>query len=366
MLGEELAQQFDAIEQFVFPEIQQGAFSKMRGLVGVKDEAYQHVPMKEFSIALGKGSVKCSLDRYVEPLSQAKVSYGLYLGERLKRSVKRSDALTTLLQHAFMDNGVMIYLPSGTVIEEPVELNVTGHAHIFVVAEANVEVKFVMRPDMHHCFVDLNVHKNAHVKWLIDGVKEVEHTQLIHMESEQQRDSNVTIEGFFAGSKMTRLSVDAELKGEGAYCDVSGLSALREKSQVHIHSTIQHLAPNTQSNQLMKNLLSGSAKTSFTGKIFVDQIAQGTQAYQLNRNLIVSPDAAAHAKPNLEIFADDVKASHGATIANIDEELRFYFHTRGLNAEESRKFLVRAFCDEMLNRLSDKSEWQKHIQKVLA
>jgi Fe-S cluster assembly protein SufD len=148
---------------------------------------------------------------------------------------------------------------------------------------------------------------------------------------------------------LTRNRLRIALLGEGADALLQGLWNLGESHQCHTHAHIEHAAPSCHSLQKFKGVLQGQAQSSFEGKIYVHPEAQKTEAYQLNHNLLLSEGAAAHAKPNLEIFADDVKASHGATMSEVDGEQLFYLQSRGLTKESARALLVRGFIQEILD-----------------
>ena len=124
---------------------------------------------------------------------------------------------------------------------------------------------------------------------------------------------------------------------------------LKDKREAHVNVRVEHLAPHCRSNQLFKGVLTDFSRSSFEGKIYVDQIAQKTEAFQLNSNLLLSDRAHADSKPNLEIFADDVKASHGATVGQLNAEELFYMKTRGITQEEASNLLVFGFAQEILD-----------------
>jgi Fe-S cluster assembly protein SufD len=126
---------------------------------------------------------------------------------------------------------------------------------------------------------------------------------------------------------------------------------LNEKRESHIHVLIDHQAPNCRSFQLYKGVVNDFSRSSFEGKILVRQAAQKTDAFQLNNNLLLSDRAHADSKPNLEIFADDVKASHGATVGQLDEEQLFYMQTRGFSKAEAQNMLVYSFSKELLDMI---------------
>ena len=171
------------------------------------------------------------------------------------------------------------------------------------------------------------------------------------------------------GSKAARQDYRVTLLGEEADAKISGLCWLEENHQSHAHVLVEHIAPNCRSNQFFKSALSGISQSSFTGKIFVGQKAQKTQAYQLNNNLLLVEGPIAYSKPGLEILADDVKASHGATMTQLSSDQLFYLKTRGLSEETAKTLLVLGFCKEILDRMSCQSIREKalaSLQKYLA
>ena len=154
------------------------------------------------------------------------------------------------------------------------------------------------------------------------------------------------------GSDLLRQEFTVDLLEPYATSFLKGLSILEKKKQSHHYVTMRHKAPNCESYQHFKGVLFDQAKLSFEGKIWVDQLAQKTQAYQRSNHLLLGKKAAAYSKPNLEIFADDVKASHGATIAQLQEEELFYLKARGLDLVTAKKLLLKGFAKELLYQLS--------------
>ncbi len=143
------------------------------------------------------------------------------------------------------------------------------------------------------------------------------------------------------------------MSGEGSECDLRGIYFTNNKNQFNTHITVDHLAPNCKSNQFFKGVLSDESKAVFSGKIFVEKGAQKTLATQKDLNLLMSKGAEIDTKPSLEIYADDVECSHGATAGNVDESTLYYMMSRGLKKETATRMLVRGFVDEMINSISD-------------
>ncbi len=154
------------------------------------------------------------------------------------------------------------------------------------------------------------------------------------------------------GARLARMEVHADLNGPQASAHLNAAQLLGGEQHADFTTVIHHAAPNTASRQTVKNVLSGHARGVFQGKIEVDRIAQKTDGYQMNQALLLSPDAEMDCKPQLEIYADDVKCSHGATIGELDGDQLFYLRTRGIAEAEARSMLVRAFLSEALDPIS--------------
>ena len=141
-----------------------------------------------------------------------------------------------------------------------------------------------------------------------------------------------------------------QLSDTNSEANLQGLAHLSHSNQHHTHVMVDHIAPESRARQHFKNILKDKSQSSFEGKIFVRSAAQKTESYQLNNNLLLSDDALAQSKPNLEIFADDVKASHGSTIAPLNAEEIFYLRSRGFTQMEAEKWLTFGFSHELIHK----------------
>jgi Fe-S cluster assembly protein SufD len=150
------------------------------------------------------------------------------------------------------------------------------------------------------------------------------------------------------GGALVRNDINVRFAGEGAEADLRGFYLALDQELLDHHLILDHAVPNCYSNQLYKGIADGRGTTVFNGKIFVRKDAQKTNAYQSNKNLLLSPKATVNTKPQLEIFADDVRCSHGATSGQLNEEALFYLQARGIPPAEARKMLLRAFAAEAL------------------
>jgi Fe-S cluster assembly protein SufD len=173
------------------------------------------------------------------------------------------------------------------------------------------------------------------------------------------------------GGKLTRHEIHAVLNGAGGEIHLNGLNLLKGKQHGDTTILIEHAAPNCQSNQFYRTILDDEARGVFQGKVYVHRQAQKTDGYQLSNALLLSPRAEMDTKPELEIYADDVKCSHGATTGQLDEEPLFYLRSRGLSEKEARLLLIQAFVDEVVDKIVDgdvktavfakSSDWLKSV-----
>ncbi len=167
--------------------------------------------------------------------------------------------------------------------------------------------------------------------------------------------ADATYHGFTlsTGARLARTDVHARLSGAGGHAAVNAAQLLRGTQHNDFTTVVNHDAPGCQSRQTVKHVLAGRARSIFQGKIEVSRTAQKTDGYQMNQALLLSPDAEVDCKPQLEIFADDVKCSHGATVGELDADQFFYLVSRGIPREEARAMLVRAFLGEALDMVTD-------------
>jgi Fe-S cluster assembly protein SufD len=179
-------------------------------------------------------------------------------------------------------------------------------------------------------------------------------------------ESNSNSETFIysAGSKFFRNEINCNLNDKYSSAFISGIINLNESQHHEIKTNINHLSENTKSYQLIKSVLNDSSKGAFQGKIFVDQKAQKTDGYQLSKSLLLDKDAEFDAKPELEIYADDVKCSHGSTSGNLDENSIFYLMSRGLSYKQSKKLLVDGFLNDAIEKITNQ-DVKKYIKKLM-
>jgi Fe-S cluster assembly protein SufD len=176
-------------------------------------------------------------------------------------------------------------------------------------------------------------------------------TQLGLQQVRLERDATLSSHAVVLGGGLTRTEVDATLDGEGADCGLDGLYLVDGRRHVDHNVLVRHARPHGSSRQLYKGVLEGRARAVFNGRIVVDHGAQRTDARQANRNLLLSDDALVNSNPQLEIFADDVRCTHGSTVGRLDQEAVFYLRSRGIGRAAAESLLTYAFAAEVVQRI---------------
>lgn len=203
----------------------------------------------------------------------------------------------------------------------------------------------------------------------VDIVKlQHESKKAIHMENffiAQKQDSKVSVNNIATGACFARDDIIATLSESGAVCSTSGFyHAAHDNQYMDNHVEVNHFAANTQSEMLYKGIADKKSRTVFNGRLHVQKDAQKINAYQANHNLLLSNHAEVYSKPELEIYADDVKCKHGATTGQIDQDALFYMRARGIDEQEATRILLRGFADEVIERISHPAVKQQAKQQV--
>lgn len=201
----------------------------------------------------------------------------------------------------------------------------------------------------------------THVRIVDDSVDGI-CTNMAHISME--RDSHYNGFTLNIGGKLTRHEIHALLNGAGGELHLNGVNLLNGKQHGDTTILIEHAAPHCQSNQFYRSLLDDEARGVFQGKVHVHRAGQKTDGYQLSNALLLSPKAEMDTKPELEIYADDVKCSHGATTGQLDEEPLFYLRSRGLSAAEARMLLISAFVEEVVEKIGDEAVEEEISGKI--
>jgi Fe-S cluster assembly protein SufD len=294
------------------------------------------------------------------PLSQAIQSHGPFLNHRLSKAISGEEDAFAALNAAAHGEGAFFYIPPKLRIDQPIQCLYiqtsegfsSPRIHLFLGKEAQATwIATSAGMGSLNAVVDVALEEGAQLD-LFSQIKPASERWYIEaLRVSLKRNSRFSSISLSSGEGYARQDARIMLAEEGADARLQGLSVLKEKGQSHAYLVVEHAAPHTQSMQHYKTLLDHTSQTSFEGKIYVHQEAQKTQAYQLNNNLLLDDRAIANSKPNLEIFADDVKASHGVTVSQLDRSLLFYLQTRGIGEKEAKALLTHGYCQEILGKI---------------
>ena len=303
----------------------------------------------------------------VSSLAQAFTDARTVLEPHLARYADYARDGFTALNTAFMEDGGFVYVPRGRVIEAPIRLLYvsTETADPIVTHPRNV---IVLEEDSQAVIVEEYVTLGAEVYFsnvvteVVVGQNSVLSHYLIERDSEQAfnvstlrvqqgRSSNVASHTVLLGGALVRNNVHPVMAGEGSECLINGLFMATGRQHMDNFMRVEHASPHCDSRQFYNGILDGRSHGVFSGRIIVHKDAQKTDAKQTNKNLLLSEEAQIDSKPQLEIYADDVKCTHGATIGQMDEGAIFYLRSRGIAEDAARALLLFGFANESLERM---------------
>ncbi len=308
---------------------------------------------------LPKGVIVSTLSEAVKNNSSlVKMHFG-QLAENSK------DPFSTL-NSALTVDGLFIYVPEKTIVEKSIHIinlisaqenSFINPHHLFIV-EKNSSVNIIesqtSSPKHPDCICNnqssIAIHENASAHYYI--VQNDEHVSWINnINASQDANSHFDTCTVTINAKWIRNNLNISLNGKNCETHLNGLFALNNKQHLDSHTMVEHRMPNCESKQLYKGIVSDSSTGIFNGKIFVRQDAQKTNAYQSSKNILLSDNATINAKPELEIYADDVKCSHGSSTGKVDEEALFYLRSRGIGEDSARIIMLGAFAEDVIEKI---------------
>ena len=317
---------------------------------------------------------------YHQALPKAHLPEGVYIGSLKDFSNERPEVVSryygklatsskngiVALNTMFAQDGFVVYVPQGVAVERPIQLVNIFRSDVDLMANRRVLVIMEPRSEAKLLVCD---HSIDTVRFLANQVIEVfvgegasfdyydleessdTTTRFSSLFVKQEAESNVVINGITLTNGLTRNDYQVELLGERAEMTLCGMSILDKEQHVDTYTHITHAVPRCKSNELFKNVLNDQAVGAFSGRILVKEGADKTEAYQSNRNLCATREARMYSKPQLEIYADDVKCSHGMTTGQLDEEAIFYMRSRGISLDEARMLLSVAFTSDVIDHV---------------
>lgn len=279
----------------------------------------------------------------------------------------------------YSTDGIYLEIEKNATIEKCIQIThiSTGQTIIsnqrnIIIANQSSEAKIIQAyfsENANDTFVnhisEFFVGKNANL--LIDKIQYEEEScnQIITEQVEQQDDSTFTINTVTLNGGLVRNNLNIAVNGQNCETNLNAVYLLNGNQHVDNHTIVDHLQPNCNSNELYKGVIDGKATAVFNGKVFVRKDAQKINAFQSNGNVLLTDDASVNSKPELEIYADDVKCSHGSTTGQLDEEAVFYLRARGLSEKAARQLMVGAFVGEVFEKIENESV-MSFIQNILS
>ena len=338
-----------AVERFVSAEARQSRLVFVNGVYSPAHSSREAIPSQVTVEQLGAALAG----------ERAEV-----LWEHLGRlSGEGSDAFSAL-NTAFLDGGVLLLVPKGVVVESPVQLlfltapggeESTSFPRALIVAERDSRLDII---ESYAAADDAEYFTDAVVEVFVGEGARVTHYKVqdeadsaYHVAStraEVSKDGAYDLTTVTLGARLSRHDIEVALTSPGASCRVDGLYIVGDGQHSDTHSLIEHREPDCASRQNYKGILDGKSRAVFNGRVYVHEGARGTDAQQSNKNLLLSADARVDTKPQLEIFNDDVKCAHGATVGQLEEEELFYLLSRGLHPDLARNLLTYGFAEEIV------------------
>ncbi|WP_332024552.1 Fe-S cluster assembly protein SufD [Kaistella sp.] len=301
--------------------------------------------------------------------------------EKYFNTIASKELAFTNLNLAYCKQGFFLKVPKNVVIEKPIHVfyisqnqdeNTVYNTRNLLIAEEGSKVEVI---ESHHNFDDTFVftnsvteiftYQNAKADW--HKVQNDSDTSYLvdNTFAKQERDSLTTVNTFTFGGKLVRNNLDFIHNGENINSFMNGITIIGGEQTVDHHTAVHHKKPNCESYQNYKGIYKDKSHGVFNGKVFVDKIAQKTNAYQQNNNILLNEGAMIDTKPQLEIFADDVKCSHGCTVGQLNEDALFYLRARGISKKEAQALLLYAFANDAMQNI-DIEPLKVKISKLLA
>lgn len=326
--------------------------------------------------------------KYVSSLSSKDLPAGLTISSLTdadKVSLAKIGSLIALenevfssINTQFAEDGLFIHIAPKTIIEKPIQIlhilsgtdQIANFRNFFLVekfSKANVLLGY-FAANAESCFTnvvnEIQVDENAHLT--IDKLQ-YEDEGNFHVGTEQvlqQKDSNFSINTITLNGTFVRNNLNIVVDGTNCETHLNGAYLLKGNQHVDNHTIVDHKMPHCESNELYKGVIDDNSTAVFNGKVFVRKDAQKINAFQSNGNVLMSDNATINSKPELEIYADDVKCSHGSTTGQLDENAIFYLRARGLSEKAARNLMVSAFIEDVLSKINSEEMLQK-VHEIL-
>jgi Fe-S cluster assembly protein SufD len=282
------------------------------------------------------------------------------------------------LNTAYATGGVCVKILANTVLEKPIQLihiqtgeRVISNVRHVIVCEKNAQAEIIQgyfSKDATETFsnivTEVFVGENSHL-----AIQKIQYEgdtcyQIATEQVSQERNATFTINTITLNGALVRNNLNIAVDGKNGVSNLNGAYLLKDKQHIDNHTIVDHKVPHCESHELYKGVMDEKSTAVFNGKVFVRKDAQKINAFQSNANVLLSDDATVNSKPELEIYADDVKCSHGSTTGQLDEEAVFYLRSRGISELSARKLIVSAFINDVIEKIENE-DLKKYVFKLL-
>jgi Fe-S cluster assembly protein SufD len=356
--------EFAAVKKFFLHEIDSYKIVFVDGVYSsfLSQTSHDGYDICLISAALKKPKYKMVIDHYFNTIAKEKSSI-------------------TSLNTAFTKEGAYINIPKNTVVPKPIQIvhfSTGSEAELLlqprnlIVVGENSHVQIIERHQslssnvvLTNCVTEIFANKNAIIDYYKIQNDEKSASLIDNTYVQQKQHSHVSVNTFSFGGNLTRNNLEFYQEGEHIDSTLNGITIIGEKQLVDNHTLVMHKFPNCESHELYKGIYFDKSTGVFNGKVIVEKEAQKTNAFQQNNNILIDNGATINAKPQLEIFADDVKCSHGCTIGQLDTDALFYMRSRGIPLKEANGLLLYAFANDALEKIKI-PELKSRITKLIA
>jgi len=332
----------------------------------------EFIPLDAFRLVFVNGvfdsATSSKLPDAIVRFSEANASQQSLIEKHLGKVVDGKQHVFAELNNAWLDDGVLIHVPRNQQLEKPIyivnvvtEIAVASNQRLLVVLDEGAQAEII-----EHYFSNSEVQQgfvNALTEVVIGDNAKLQHYRL-NMEEENAQHigavhvnllRNASLRGFTLslGSRLKRIDYQLNHRGAGAELDLQGVYLPRNHQMVDYHTNVCHWVPHCTSNEVFRGIIADSAQAIFNGRIYIHEQAQKTLAELSNKNLLTSNKAEVNTKPELEIYADDVKCAHGATVSQLNANARYYLQSRGLSRSEAEVMLSFGFINELLQKIAE-------------
>ena len=284
------------------------------------------------------------------------------------------------LNTAFTIDGFFLYIPDNVVIKEPIHImnllgsgssKILSQPRNLIIAGKNTQAKIIEtynsiceETNFSNVVTEVSAGEHSNIEMFRIQDENLNSYLVTLTQAVQKRGSVFTAYTVTTGGSIVRNDINTKLDDENCETHLYGLYLTEDSQHIDNHTLIDHAKPHCLSNELFKGVLNGKSHAVFNGKVFVRPDAQKTNAYQSNKNILLSKDSTVDTKPQLEIFADDVKCSHGATVGQLDDDSLFYLRSRGIGEDMARSILIRAFASDVFEDIKLDAV-HEHINNII-